>query len=179
MFCLLLPGKECRKKECLSEDLRIPRAAGEVIKRKAFDYFHGNIFMTMLSLLWSERERERESKRLYNNDFNQNKQTKEQPNPQNSMCLNFGFICLEAVSLLTEVPRPPVSQLISLRPVSPEFPVLGIDILFQETVLACWLLSCYTPHPPFSFLLLLEMSVSHGGCSSVGWKPKPTSLYWY
>lgn len=30
----------------LSEDLQIPKAAREVIKRKAFDHFHGNILMT-------------------------------------------------------------------------------------------------------------------------------------
>lgn len=40
----------------LSEDLQIPKAAREVIKRKAFDHFHGNILMTPVIFITLEKK---------------------------------------------------------------------------------------------------------------------------
>ena len=40
----------------LSEDLQIPKAAREVIKRKAFHHFHGNILMTPVIFITLEKK---------------------------------------------------------------------------------------------------------------------------
>lgn len=40
----------------LSEDLQIPKAAKEVIKRKAFNHFHGNILMTPVIFITLEKK---------------------------------------------------------------------------------------------------------------------------
>lgn len=48
----------------LSEDLQIPKAAREVIKRKAFDHFHGNILMTPIIFITLEKK---SSEQLPNN----------------------------------------------------------------------------------------------------------------